>query len=290
MKHAAAVILFLANVGCADLVATDLAYIERDEKRFLVSGKPDLVLSTFDGGIEIRSWDQPGVLVVVEKRGRDKEAVSSIEVRAEQSGDRIVIDARAPGADFRGWTASRSARLIVSLPAASDVRATSGDGSIAAERLNGRIELRSGDGSIRGRELAGTLHAQSGDGSIWVERSEGDLDVTTGDGSVTIEGRLSRLRARTGDGSLTITAAPGSNAAGAWDISTGDGSVTLEVPDGFGGELDARTGDGRILVQDVTVSNVTGRLDRNTLRGRIGDGGGGVRLHTGDGSITLRRR
>ena len=70
---------------------------------------------------------------------------------------------------------------------------------------------------------------------------------------------------------------------------TGDGSVTLEVPDGFGAELDAHTGDGGIHMRDLTLSNVTGTLGKNSLRGRLGDGGRAVRVRTGDGSITLKR-
>ena len=62
----------------------------------------------------------------------------------------------------------------------------------------------------------------------------------------------------------------------------------VEVPGDFAAELDAHTGDGRIRMQDVTLSNVTGNIGRNTVRGRLG-AGGGVRVRTGDGSITLRR-
>ena len=35
------------------------------------TGTPDLHLTTFDGAIEIRSWDRPDVLVEIEKRGAD---------------------------------------------------------------------------------------------------------------------------------------------------------------------------------------------------------------------------
>ena len=66
--------------------------------------------------------------------------------------------------------------------------------------------------------------------------------------------------------------------------------MTLEVPDGFGAELDAHTGDGGIRMRDVTLSNVTGNIGKNSLRGRLGDGGHALRVRTGDGSITLKRK
>lgn len=279
--------------GCVDIIGSvdsTSRYVERDEKHFAVSGKPEVVLSTFDGSIEIRPWDKPDVQVVVEKRGRDKEAVAAIQVRAEQSGNRVDVTVTEPQRHgFDMHFNNRSAKLIVSVPAASDVTARSGDGSIDIERVAGRLQLRSGDGSIIGRSLGGEVTAHTGDGRIELEGINGVLNVDTGDGSINVAGKLTSVRARSGDGSVTVHADSGSAVDADWDIVTGDGSVTLEVPDDFGAELDAHTGDGRINMQDVTLSNVTGNVDRNTVRGRVGAGGRGVRVRTGDGSITLRR-
>lgn len=257
--------------GCIDIVGADLGrYVEREEKHFSVSGKPDLVLRTFDGSIEIRPWSRTDVQVVVEKRGRNHDDVSAIDVHTEQSGTHVEVTVTEPqlhGLRLHG----RSAKLIVSVPAASDVSARSGDGSIDLEGVAGRLQLTSGDGSIRARGV------------------EGDLDVHTGDGSVAVSGKLTTVRARSGDGSVTITAEPGSSPTADWDITTGDGSVTLVVPDGFGAELDAHTGDGSIHMRDIALSNVTGRIGRNSVKGRLGAGGRTVRVRTGDGSINLKR-
>jgi DUF4097 and DUF4098 domain-containing protein YvlB len=265
----------LAAPGCVDIIGADLhKYVERDEKHFPVSGKPDVALTTFDGSIEIRPWDRADVQVVIEKRGRDRDDVAAIEVKAEQQGNHIEIRVTEPKRDHTGFSLhfnSRSARLIVSVPASSDVAAKSGDGSIDIERVAGHVQLHSGDGSIHGRMLGG------------------DVEADTGDGSIRLDGKLTGLRVRTGDGSVTIHADTGSSPSADWDIVTGDGSVTLEVPDGFGAELDAHTGDGAIRMRDLTLSNVTGNIGKNSLRGRLGDGGHGVRVRTGDGAITLKR-
>lgn len=289
----AMLVALAAAPGCVDIggaVDSMARYVERDEKHFAMSGKPDVVLSTFDGSIEIRPWDKADVQVVVEKRGRDKEDVSAIEVHAEQNGNHVEITVTEPkhhGFDLH--FNNRSAKLIVSVPASSDVAAKSGDGSIDVERVSGRLQLRSGDGSIRGRQLGGDVTAHTGDGSIKLDGVTGALSVDTGDGSIAVDGKLTSVHARSGDGNVTIHADPGSAPNSDWDIITGDGSVTLEVPDGFGAEIDAHTGDGHIRMQDVTLSNVTGNLGRDSVRGRLGAGGRGVRVRTGDGSITLRR-
>ena len=271
----AALAVLLVAPGCVDIVGADLnKYVESDEKHFAVSGKPDVAVTTFDGAIEIRPWDKAEVQVVVEKRGRDKDDVAAIEVKTEQHGDRIEINVTEPKRDHVGLNFhfnNRSAKLIVSVPASSDVTARSGDGSIDIERVSGHVRLRSGDGSIRGRMLGG------------------DVEANTGDGSIRLDGALTSVRVHTGDGSVTIHADAGSSTDADWDIVTGDGSVTLEVPDGFGAELDAHTGDGGIRTHDLTLSNVNGSTGKNSLRGRLGDGGRTVRVRTGDGSITLKR-
>lgn len=261
----------LLGSGCIDLVGADMGrYVEREEKRFTVSGRPELVVSTFDGAIEVRPWDRPDVEVVVEKHAGTRESAASMTVQAQQNGNTITVDVRAPHASGFSFHMGRSAKLIVSMPAAGDLTARSGDGSIDVERIAGKIDLHSGDGSIRARSL------------------NGDVSVTSGDGSIQIDGVFSALRAHTGDGRITIVAADGARASKDWDITTGDGSVTLELPHAFGAELDAHTGDGSIHLEDITVANVTGRLDKRSLKGRIGEGGAALRVRTGDGSITLR--
>lgn len=283
----------LAGPACVDIVGSDLGkYMERDEKRFTVSGKPDVDLSTFDGSIEVRPWDKSDVLVVIEKRGRDKSDVATIDVHAEQAGNRITVEVREPknGRHFNiGWNNGRSAKLIVSVPASANIAAKSGDGSIDIERLSGNLDLRSGDGSIHARDITGDLKVHTGDGSIKLDGLTGALDADTGDGGITASGKFTGLKTRSGDGSVTIHAAPGSAASADWDVVTGDGSVVVELPDGFGAELDAHTGDGSVQLQNVTLSNVSGRLDRNSAKGTLGSGGRTLRVRTGDGSITLRR-
>ncbi|HZT76157.1 MAG TPA: DUF4097 family beta strand repeat-containing protein [Vicinamibacterales bacterium] len=271
MRLTALVLALAASSACIEINGADIGrYVEREEKRFTVSGRPALSVSTFDGSIEVRPWDRADVEVVVEKHAGSKQSASTIDVDAQQNGNTIRVDVRVPALHAFGFHMNRSAKLIVSVPAGTDLTARSGDGSIDIERINGAIDLHSGDGTIKGRSLGG------------------DVVVTTGDGSVAIDGAFASLRAHTGDGSLRVTAAAGSHASKDWDLSTGDGSVSVTLPHGFDAEIDAHTGDGGITLHDVTLSDVTGRIGRNSVKGRLGAGGPTVRIRTGDGSITLR--
>src|SRR5205085_11314894 len=68
----------IAGTGCVGIVGA-ARFIDREERRFAVSGTPSVTLSTFDGAIEIRQTDRQEVAVTVEKRASSKEAASRIE-------------------------------------------------------------------------------------------------------------------------------------------------------------------------------------------------------------------
>jgi hypothetical protein len=279
-------------VGCVNISGQDVGRIVKlDEKRFRVDGKPEVVLSTFDGSIEIRSWDRPDVLVVIEKRAATAAAAEAIDVVSAQQGDRVSVEVRMHSNRGFGWNwfGGGSARLIVSVPASSDVKASSGDGSIRLDGVNGTVALRSGDGSIHASRSAGNLSVSTGDGSIELDHVDGVLEASTGDGSVKVTGKLTSVHARSGDGSIAVHAESGSSANADWELTSGDGSIALEIPDGFSANLDARTGDGGIHLDGISVANVTGAVQRNAVTGQLGAGGRAVRVRTGDGSITLRR-
>lgn len=286
-----------ATLSSACVVSVDSqAQIVREEKRFTVSGTPDLRLTTFDGAIEIQSWDKPDVAIDIEKRGSTKEAVDGLEIVSSQSGNRIELEVKRPRSETLrsfGFQVGASAKLIVSVPKNADIVARSGDGSITVERLHGRLELRTGDGSIRTSETSGELILDTGDGSIVVEGATGRLSVDTGDGGVNVTGRLTSVKLHTGDGSIVYRAEPGSEMADDWDITTGDGGVTMYLPSGFGAEVDAQTGDGGIRNDlDIVRSDEGERRDREenrrSLRGKLGSGGKQIRVRTGDGTIRLR--
>src|SRR5262245_32998602 len=83
-----------AAAGCVEVAGDGIRYVDTQEKRFAVDGRPDLTLSTFDGPIEVRPWDRSEVLVVVERRAPTKREAERIDVRVEQEGDRIKVAVR----------------------------------------------------------------------------------------------------------------------------------------------------------------------------------------------------
>lgn len=288
---AAAIGLTVLLAGCDINIGTHSTGVtDQIRKQFSITGTPEIVLKTFDGAVTVGAWDRAEVVVDVERRGADRSALDAIEVVAEQSGDRVVLEARhPPRRDIVaiGFVISPSARITATVPRQAHLTVSSGDGSITIERVNGRLDLHTGDGSIRTTDVGGDMKAYTGDGSVGFEGFTGRADVETGDGGMRLSGRFEILKLRSGDGSITVKAEPGSTMAADWEIRTGDGSVTLELPAAFAAALDAHTGDGRVYVENLDVSGVD-REDRRSARGTIGAGGATLRLRTGDGTIRLK--
>jgi DUF4097 and DUF4098 domain-containing protein YvlB len=286
----------LVATGC-EVNLNSEGIVSRETKTFPVTGTPEVQLETFDGSIEVHSWDRTDVEVEIEKRAMEQSLVDEMKVSAEQNGNRIVIKVTGPkrrefDAIQVGVHFSPSARLRVALPRQSQLAASSGDGSITVEDVTGKITLNTNDGSVRGSNLAGEIMVRSGDGSIRMDRIAGKLDLETEDGSIGLEAKPTTLRARTADGSIRLRVEPDSVMDGDWDVQTADGSVTLLLPSEFNAELDAETRDGAVRASHPAVnaeasSGENHEERRRKLKAKLGSGGRVLRVRTGDGTIRI---
>src|SRR5262245_28163503 len=112
----------------------------KEVKTFTVSGQPELVLDTFDGSIEVHSWDKHEIEVEVEKRAMEQALLDEIEIDAQQQGDKVILKVTGPSRSERrgvtiGVNISPTARLRVAVPRNVNLNAHSGDGSIRAEAI-----------------------------------------------------------------------------------------------------------------------------------------------------------
>jgi DUF4097 and DUF4098 domain-containing protein YvlB len=298
MRRSVVLLAVVALAGC-EVNLNSEGIVSRETKRFDVVGIPEVTLETFDGAIEIHSWDRNEVEVEVERRAMEQRQVDDMIVTAEQDGNRVVVKVTRPrrGDDeFSGVQIgvhfSPSARLRVAVPRNSQLTAVSGDGAITIEDVIGKIALTTNDGSIRATRVGGDLVARSGDGTIRMDRVEGSLDIETEDGSITLNATPSTLRARTADGTIRLEVGADSVMSGDWDVQTGDGSVILTLPSAFNGVLDAETRDGSVRanyppLRDAERVGEDRDERRRTLQATLGSGGRTLRVRTGDGSIRI---
>jgi hypothetical protein len=277
-----------ASAACS--ITLDAAqYVGKEDKTFPVSGSADVVIKTFDGSIQVSSWDKPEVAVTIERRADNQADADALKVKTEQTGNTLVIEALKPESELHiGWTQGRSVSFVVHVPKQANLSAKSGDGSIEASGVSGSVDLSSGDGSIKALDLTGQVGLHTGDGSVDAQNVSGALTIATGDGSVTVKGAPRSLKAHTGDGSIHVEVASTTSPEEDWEITTGDGSVSVALPTGFNAVVDAHTGDGTVNADDFGLK--AHGDDRNDLQGTLGSGGRTLHIRSGDGSISIAKR
>jgi hypothetical protein len=239
-------------------------------KTYTLTGKPDLRVDTSDANIHVSTWDQNTIEARVTtthyKIGGD-----GIRVEEHQTGDMVEIEVRYPHHGF-GISIDGGYRRV--------------DVDIHMPR-EGRVDLHTSDGKIELGSFKGEMLLRSGDGSQEIDSVDGKLRATTGDGHIRANGRFDQLDLKTGDGRVDARATAGSTLATGWRLETGDGTVTLEVPGNLSADVDLHTGDGHIdLDMPITTE---GKIRQNEVHGKLNGGGNLLVIHTGDGSIRLRK-
>lgn len=262
MKRLALAVLALG------LAASLPAFAEEWSKTYNVSGRPSLHIETSDANIRVNTWDQrtieARVITTRYKIGED-----GIRVDEHQNGDAVDIEVRFPHHDFGFSWGNRRVDIVIQMP------------------REGKVNLRTGDGKIELSGLKGEMDLHSGDGSEILDSVDGKLHASTSDGHIRANGRFDELELKTGDGHVDVRAASGSSLATNWKLETGDGNVSLELPSELAADVDLHTGDGHIdLEMPVTTS---GQVREGEVHGKINGGGSLLSIHTGDGSIHLRK-
>jgi len=256
----------LATVALS--VALVSARAEEWSKTYNLSGRPDLRVETSDANIRVTTSDQNTIEAKVITT-HYKIGEGGIRIDERQTGDSVEIEVHYPHHNFNiGWESHR-VEVIVQMP------------------REGRVNLRTGDGKIDVAGLKGEMDLHTGDGSINLDSVDGKLHATTGDGHIQANGRFDELGLKTGDGHVDVRANSGSSLAAGWRLETGDGSVSLEVPGDLSADVDLHTSDGHIdLDMPVTTE---GKIRQNEIHGKLNGGGSLLTIHTGDGSIHLRK-
>lgn len=231
-----------------------------------VTGKPQVVIDTNDGDVEVAAGSSQQVEMRVITRGL--KINDDLLVTGNQSGNRVELKLHKGHRNCFGFC-NQSIRVEVRVPRESDLDINTADGNVRIESVRGNLQLETKDGDVRVHDAEGLLHAN------------------TGDGNVNVDGRFDALSLRTGDGNIEAEV----NAAGApqpgWILRTGDGNLRLRLPDSFGADIDAHSGDGRVSVEfPITAS---GSTRENSVRGKINGGGVPIELRSGDGDIRVER-
>jgi hypothetical protein len=264
------------KIGFVLLLAIFAIPLQAEEwsKTFEVNGKADLHVETNDARVQVEAWEGREIQARVVSQGVriglwGSSDSHEVRVRDFQSGNRVELEVRILSMNWVIGVNTRSARIELKVPREASLDIHSGDGDLSVHGVKGEINLSTQDGKVEVDSLEGALHA------------------STGDGNMRVQGRFDSLNLKTGDGRIYVEIIQGSQMVSGWSVRSGDGDVELSLPEGFAADLDVHTGDGRIT-SDLPIT-VSGALDHSSLRGKLNGGGPILSVHTGDGSVRLKR-
>ena len=240
-------------VGDADELIVGQREVQDSSTRGVDPGNRTIVLSGFNGDIELRGSNDPTARLEFVRRAR-----GATDERAQEVLQSVEIDESGTDDSYRfAMTTSDPARSAV------NVRGTVPVGS----SLN--IELQSGH--------------------ISIVNVDGPIEITNENGGIEVSGASQRMNLNTRNGDIAFDMRmipPEGNIV----AETRNGSVIAGLPTSASLRVDAQTSVGDIHVSSLAFENR--RLERRQagarFSGQLGNGTTDVNVSTENGSITLR--
>ena len=269
---------------------------ETTEHVFTVRDRPDLLIDSFAGGIEVSSGRDDEIRVVVTKSARNQNDLNRIEIEMQDKDGGLSIVSSAPASLHNAWV-----KLEIKTPVATSVKMETGSGGLEAVGLDGAISAHTGSGSIELLDVAKSVDASTGSGGITVVGPRGDVIAHTGSGKILIGEVKGMIDASTNSGSLSVYDAEGQvqlgtksgsieyegTPAGDCRFVTTSGGITLDLPSDPDMAVDLSTTAGSVDVNCDLVGSAT----RTSAEGVIGNGlKGKINARTTAGGIEVNCR
>ena len=259
-----------------------------------------LAVESFNGSVEVSTWDQQTVDISGTKYARTLEDARDLKIEIDHAPASVSIRAVRP-AMRRG---NYGARFAIKVPRGAvldrlvtsngGIRADDGVGPSRMKTSNGHVEVRglkgpltaeTSNGPIEAQDIEGGVEAHSSNGHIRLDHVHGAVDATTSNSGINavlekVDGSV-RLQSSNGPIELTLPA----NSQSAIRAHTSNSNVTLHLPGEVNARISADTSNGNIST-DFEM-RLRGEISKRHIDGTLGSGGPLIDLSTSNGSIRI---
>ena len=200
-KPAVVAILAVAFLLCGSSASAEELRQDFSQRYELAPGAT-VSLKNTNGSILVSSWAEDDVLVEATKvikalgRGRAEDAMKDLRIEVSRPSGDLEIQTRHPrsASGISGWLFGRhiTARVSyrVKVPNGTAVRATTVNGNVGIEAIDGEITVATTNGKILITEARGKAKVSTTNGSIRAEFADladaGDRSFRTTNGSITV--------------------------------------------------------------------------------------------------------
>lgn len=261
-----------------------------------------LTVESFNGSVEVSTWDQPTVDISGTKYARTLEDARDIKIETDHSASAVFIRAVRPSMHFGNYGARfaikvpRGAVLEHLVTSNSTIRTVDGAGPSRMKTSNGHVEVsglkgslnaETSNGPIEVQDIDGAVAAHSSNGHIRLDHIRGAVEASTSNSSirVVLEKVDGSVRLQSSNGSIDLTLPP--NAQSAVRAHTSNSGITLHLPGEVNARLSADTSNGSIS-SDFEM-RLRGEISKRHVEGTLGTGGPLIDLSSSNGSIRIVR-
>lgn len=184
----------------------------------------------------------------------------------------------------RKWNRRGQVSLEIRVPRASSVEIIASNGKVGIENLQGSVVARSSNGSVEIQQVTGDVEIATSNARVCCSGVCGRLVARSSNGKIEIKEHRGSVDASTSNG--LICASLESMGESGVQLATSNGRILLELPEEVNADVDIRVDNG--IIRSERELAKADRERSGQLRGRLGSGGGAIKLRTSNGSITLR--
>lgn len=262
-------------------------------------------VDTFNGSIEILSWEKNTVQITGTKYAAREEDLKDMKIETKADAGSVQIRTVRP-LSRRG---NMGAKYFLRVPQRVELdtihssngtirvedidgnaRLDTSNATIRMRKVHGRVDAKTSNGAIEGDDLVGEAVLRTSNGAIRMSRVQGGVEATTSNGSIQVAVSKPKpgqpLRFESSNGSLDLVIAELAN--NEVRASTNNSSITLRVPASIKALLRASTSNSSITSDLDVVTR--GTIGKNHLEGEINGGGPLIQLSTSNGSIKVLKQ
>lgn len=239
-------------------------------------------LETFNGAVEIRSWDQNKVDITGVKYANSVSLRDSIRIETHATSDDVSVRAVRPS-DHHG---SMGVKFTVRVPRQITLdRITSSNGALRIEQIDGPVHAQTSNGGVTMTQIQGKVEADTSNGAIELSELAGNAVLTTSNGSIHADHVTGLVEATSSNGNihLAFEKPPSANI----HASTSNSGIEISMPAASAARIRASTSNGSIT-SDFDVAQ-QGENSKNHLEGTVNGGGPLLDLDTSNGSIKITK-
>jgi hypothetical protein len=270
------------------LVAPASAQTRRWEKRFVVNGKPVVILRNPSGRIHVKASDRNEVVVVAQFSG------SRVVIDAEQADNRVEMITHQAGPSSAASPADLRADFEITVPIEAELQVRTDSGSVVVESVHGDMSFDTVAADLSLQDVEGILMIKSVGGSLVCTRCAGRLDATSISGNFQVlQPLLNHVRLQTSSGNILFDGDFMSN--GIYVMKNYSGNIEVRFSDRNSFDVRATSLQGLVVNQASVVPDAHRLASAapsmaQSLVGSVNQGQARVELSSFSGTIKIAKR